>query len=740
MAGGRERRSNVGSAALQEATLQYDACVRSFQRGLRITALAAVPAAILIAAVLGTFTSRELLYTIIVIAIFALIVLPVAHAVDRKYMNYVRDRLGSEAELPFDAAISHLKWFRIQVVLNFIVAYVVGSGLAITIANHFAGLPIWTNLLPVTVAGLVGGALVDGALNYFNAEALIAELVAILSSVRERFAPISDAAKGGIARRVLVVLAIVIAVTVIAMGGGALHLLLELEAGRVKGDDVLRIGGIYAAASLAVAILIALLASRILSRSIQNPILHTVELMDRLRQGDVLQPHELYGQPRFSHEAGLLVAAFADANIGLARLATSGERLASGDLAVKIEPSSDRDVVAIAFRRVVEAIRTVVGNVRETAALLETSAHALTLRTDEFVDDSRANSKDLSQAVLTMSTLDRAVEHVAEGSRELSSMAATARQTADRLGAAAQSNAAGLDELAQTAKATIDAANDVLEISSETGRNADAASAAILQADRTAEEAANVMSELVKTIESLRENSLQIGSITEKIDEISDQTNLLALNAAIEAARAGEHGRGFAVVADEIRKLADSSATSTKEIAALIHSVQRETDTAVAVTRRGSSAVQQGRAKTSQVADALSLIVDSVSLVRARIEGVVIAQREQKQATDALVESTLMVERLTGDNAHLANTLSDLAEALQSSSASGAEAVRSTTGGVHAVAKRGERIAEASDELQELTASLRAEAERIRSAIAGLSYSDGAESLPRGTGGTALPR
>ncbi len=724
-------------ASLADAARRYDARIKEFQRGLLSTALVALPATVLIAAVLGTYQPRELLFTVLVVAAFALVALPAAHAIDRRYLAYVRDRMAPESGLGFERAIAHLKWFRTQIVLNFVFAYVAGSLAAGVLGNIFAGMPMWTNVMPLLIAGFVGGAMVEGALNYFMSEALVARLIGILASVRGEFPPVSATARGGISRRFMIVMFVVITVTLIAVGGSGLHLISGLMAGTIKLGEALHLGELYAGLSLLVALAIAALASRILSRGITKPILHTVELMDRLRAGDVLRQDELFGEPRFPHEAGLLVAAFADANVGLARLATSGERLAGGDLAVQIAPNSERDVVAIAFKRVVEVIRTVVGNVRETAALLETSAAALAARADEFVADASANFDDLNGAVGTMGTLDETVARVASGARELASTAATMRSVADRLGNAAQTNAAGLEQLAQTAHATIEAANEVLELSGSAGSSADAASAAILQADRTSEEAADVIAELVRTMESLRMSSLQIGSITEKIDEIADQTNLLALNAAIEAARAGEHGRGFAVVADEIRKLADSSATATKEIASLIRTVQDETARAVSVTRRGNDAVDLGREKTALVADALARIVDSVNMVRARIEAVVSSQREQKRATDALVESTFLVERLTGDNTTMAGSLAALAEQLEQSSASGADAVRKTNESVNAVAQRGERLAAASHGLLSLTGSLRGEAQRIRGAVA--EFTEGGAALG-GDGRTALPK
>ena len=116
-------------------------------------------------------------------------------------------------------------------------------------------------------------------------------------------------------------------------------------------------------------------------------------------------------------------------------------------------------------------------------------------------------------------------------------------------------------------------------------------------------------------IGELGEQSAQISSIVKTIHEIADQTNLLALNAAIEAARAGEQGRGFAVVADEVRKLAERTSASTKEIAAMSTKIREGTEVGISSVTSMLAQAEQGVGLANDAGDAISRMRQSTNEV-----------------------------------------------------------------------------------------------------------------------------
>jgi methyl-accepting chemotaxis protein len=170
-----------------------------------------------------------------------------------------------------------------------------------------------------------------------------------------------------------------------------------------------------------------------------------------------------------------------------------------------------------------------------------------------------------------------------------------------------------------------------------------------------------------KTIIDLSAAIQKIGVIANAIKDIAEQTNLLALNAAIEAARAGEQGRGFAVVADEVRKLAERTANSTKDITGTISEITTISEAAVSSMQGAITDVEAGVSLVRLNSEGLKKIRAAMVKVDERMEHIATATKEQSAASESVANSLERVTTLVDNNAQSARGAKSAAEELAES-------------------------------------------------------------------------
>jgi len=170
-------------------------------------------------------------------------------------------------------------------------------------------------------------------------------------------------------------------------------------------------------------------------------------------------------------------------------------------------------------------------------------------------------------------------------------------------------------------------------------------------------------------VSRLGEDASRISDIVKVIKEIADQTNLLALNAAIEAARAGEQGRGFAVVADEVRKLAERTANATNEINQMSAKIGEVANHALGSMGKVVETTREGVADAETAQGSITGIQRSFGEVAKVIDDISASLAEQNVAANDLAKSTERVAAMSEENAGAAQSLLELANALESRAA-----------------------------------------------------------------------
>jgi len=222
--------------------------------------------------------------------------------------------------------------------------------------------------------------------------------------------------------------------------------------------------------------------------------------------------------------------------------------------------------------------------------------------------------------------------HVGEASERTKDMA-------DQVATASEEMSSTIMEIARSAQDSAVKANDTVLVAKKGGK-------IVEEVANYAEMTKEAIEHLKVSVNKLTEESNKIGNIISVINDIADQTNLLALNAAIEAARAGEHGRGFAVVADEVRKLAEKTQTSTKEIESMIKNIQLNVKQSYDEAEHVVGAVEKQTSLSEEAKSNFDEILTSIEELNGLILGISTAVEEQSTATEQIARSVVSVSEM----------------------------------------------------------------------------------------------
>ncbi len=280
--------------------------------------------------------------------------------------------------------------------------------------------------------------------------------------------------------------------------------------------------------------------------------------------------------------------------------------LADGDLTIRAQVTEDiTGAIADSMNYTIDELRTLVTGVNNAAIqVTQKTAQAQSISA-ELLGAAERQSREIEETTAQVLQVSRSISEVSSTAEEGARVAQRSLTAADKGRAAVQNSISGM--------------NDIREQIQETS----------------------------KRIKRLGESSQEIGEIVELISDITEQTNVLALNAAIQAASAGEAGRGFSVVAEEVQRLAERPGEATRQIGAIVKTIQADTQDAVAAMEKSTVGVVEGTKLSDAAGQALSEIDHVTKNLAQLIQTISQATQTQASATNKVAQNMQDILEIT---------------------------------------------------------------------------------------------